>query len=155
TKRGEDVRARLNVLSEIPGAWKAAVRGWRGLNRRFKTEVHGQPTPDANEEYFLYQTLVGVWPFEGAPDDVFRERLRGYMLKAMREAKVHTSCLSPNDAHEQAVLRFLDAILDPKRAKPFRQAFEPFHARVSEIGIYNSLAQLLVKIAAPGVPDFY
>jgi (1->4)-alpha-D-glucan 1-alpha-D-glucosylmutase len=155
TKRGEDVRARLNVLSEIPGAWKAAVTKWRAINRRFKSDVRGTPAPDRNEEYFLYQTLVGVWPF-GAPDaSAVRDRLATYMTKAMREAKIHTSWLSPDEEHEQAVLRFLDAMLDRRRAPLFWQAFGPFQSRVAELGIYNSLAQLLVKIAAPGVPDFY
>jgi (1->4)-alpha-D-glucan 1-alpha-D-glucosylmutase len=154
TKRGEDVRARLNVLSEIPGAWKAAVTKWRALNRRHKTEVRGTLAPDPNEEYLLYQTLVGAWPFD---DDVgmFRDRLRAYMTKALREAKVHTSWLGPDEEYERAVLRFIDAILDRRRPNAFLQVFQPFQARVAELGIYNSLAQLLIKVTAPGVPDFY
>jgi (1->4)-alpha-D-glucan 1-alpha-D-glucosylmutase len=158
TKRGEDVRARLNVLSELPGAWKAAVRRWRGINRRAKTEVNGILAPDPNEEYFLYQTLVGAWPqTAGDPSALprFRERLSGYMTKALREAKVHTDWLSPDEAYEQAVLRFIDAILDRQRSHRFLNAFEPFQARIAELGIYNSLAQLVIKVTAPGVPDFY
>jgi (1->4)-alpha-D-glucan 1-alpha-D-glucosylmutase len=157
TKRGEDARARLNVLSEIPGAWKAAVAKWRALNRRFKTEVKGALVPDANEEYFLYQTLVGVWPFEhGAGGEaLFRDRVTRYIQKTLREAKVHTSWLSPDEAYEKAVIRFVEALLDRRRAGPFLQSFEPFQARVAELGIYNSLAQLLIKVTAPGVPDFY
>ena len=154
-KRGEDVRARLNVLSEIPGAWKDAVAKWRAVNRRFKTERNGAAVPDPNEEYFLYQTLIGAWPFGNVDRAAFRDRMRAYMTKAMRESKVHTSWLSPDEEHEAAVLRFLDAILDGRRAGTFLQAFEPFQARVAELGIYNSLAQLLIKIAAPGIPDFY
>jgi (1->4)-alpha-D-glucan 1-alpha-D-glucosylmutase len=154
TKRGEDVRARLNVLSEIPGAWKTAVAKWRLLNRRFKTEVRGESAPDANEEYFLYQTLVGMWPFE-RDDGQVRERLRHYIVKSMREAKVHSSWLSPDEEHEHAVLRFVDAILDRRRSAPFLQSFEELWRRVAEHGIYNSLSQLLIKITAPGVPDFY
>jgi (1->4)-alpha-D-glucan 1-alpha-D-glucosylmutase len=153
SKRGEDVRARLNVLSEIPGAWKPAVAKWRSLNRRFKTEVRGEPAPDSNEEFFLYQTLIGMWPFER--DDRVRERLREYMIKAMREAKVHSSWLSPDEEHERAVLRFVDAILDRRRSAVFLQSFEELWQRVAELGIYNSLSQLLIKITAPGVPDFY
>ncbi len=153
TKRGEDVRARLNVLSEIPGAWKAAVAKWRTLNRRFKSEVDGQTAPDPNEEYFLYQTLIGVWPWQ--EDASLGDRLRVYMTKAMREAKVHSSWLSPNDAHERAVLRFLEAIIDRQRSAPFLQSFHEFWTRVAELGIYNSLSQTLIKITAPGVPDFY
>lgn len=158
SKRGEDVRARLNVLSEIPGAWKGAVRRWRGINRRFKTDVSGAPAPDANEEYFIYQTLVGAWPFHIAHPGALaalRDRLTAYMTKALREAKVHTDWLRPNEGYESAVLRFIDAILDRQRSKRFLSAFEPFQARVAELGIYNSLAQLVIKITAPGVPDFY
>jgi (1->4)-alpha-D-glucan 1-alpha-D-glucosylmutase len=157
TKRGEDVRARVNVLSEIPGAWKAASAKWRAVNRRFKVEVRGAPAPDANEEYLIYQTLVGAWPFE--TDDRSRaelaDRLEAYTIKALRESKIHTSWLSPDEEYEQAVTRFVRAILDRRRPSAFLQTFEPFQARVAEAGIYNSLAQLLVKITAPGVPDFY
>src|SRR4029079_7143714 len=117
TKRGEDVRARINVLSEIPDAWKAAALKWRTLNRRFKTDVGGSLAPDPNEEYLLYQTLVGVWPFEPAGD--FEERLCGYITKALRESKAHTSWLSPDEAYERAVQGFVKAILDRGRAGPF------------------------------------
>ena len=156
TKRGEDVRARIDVLSEIPGAWKAAVARWRTLNRRHKTDVGGL-APDANEEYLLYQTLVGAWPFDAdaAALDSFRARMQEYMQKAMREAKAHTSWVNPNEEYESAVMRFVAAILDPRRSGPFLQAFAPFQARVAELGIYNSLAQLAIKLTAPGVPDFY
>jgi (1->4)-alpha-D-glucan 1-alpha-D-glucosylmutase len=155
TKRGEDVRARLNTLSEIPGAWKDVVGKWRAVNRRFKTEVQDALAPDANEEYFLYQTLVGSWPFGEIDLPEYRERIRAYMTKAMREAKVHTTWLSPNDDYERAVLGFVDAILDRRHAAPFFQTFAPFQARVAQLGIFNSLAQLIIKIAAPGIPDFY
>jgi len=134
TKRGEDVRARLNVLSEIPGAWKAAVTKWRAVNRRHKSDVNGW-APDPNEEYLIYQTLAGAWPSEpmdADADDRFRQRLIDYVRKALR-----------------------DAILDRRRLNPFLQAFLPFQARVAELGVYNSLAQLTIKITAPGVPDFY
>ncbi len=153
TKRGEDVRARLNVLSEIPDDWKTAVTKWRASNRRFRSDVGGVVVPDPNDEYLVYQTLVGAWPFDATAQSAFRERLTNYLRKAMREAKRHTSWLSPNDDYESAVLRFVDAILDPRR--PFLHLFTPFQARIAELGVYNSLAQLLIKITAPGVPDFY
>jgi (1->4)-alpha-D-glucan 1-alpha-D-glucosylmutase len=157
TKRGEDLRARVNVLSEIPGAWKAAATKWRTVNRRFKVEIRGALAPDANEEYLIYQTLVGMWPFD--IDDRAREelveRLTVYTTKALREAKVHTSWLSPDEEYERAVSQFVRAILDRRRPSVFLQTFEPFQARVAEAGVYNSLAQLLIKITAPGVPDFY
>jgi (1->4)-alpha-D-glucan 1-alpha-D-glucosylmutase len=155
TKRGEDVRARLNALSEIPGAWKAAVSKWRAFNRRFRTELQGKVAPDRNEEYLLYQTMVGAWPFDVLVQSAFHERLAAYMKKAMREAKLHTSWLRPNEEYEAAVLHFVDAILDDRRSNLFLQSFRTFQARVAELGIYNSLAQLLIKITAPGVPDFY
>ena len=156
TKRGEDVRARINVLSEIPGAWKGAVSKWRALNRRHKTDV-GAAAPDPAEEYLLYQTLVGAWPFEtdDATAEAFRTRIQDYMRKALREAKVHTSWVNPSEEYEAAVSRFVAAILDRRRSGPFLQAFLPFQSRVAELGIYNSLAQLAIKLTAPGVPDFY
>jgi (1->4)-alpha-D-glucan 1-alpha-D-glucosylmutase len=157
TKRGEDVRARINVLSEIPEAWKASAAKWRTLNRRFKADINGAPAPDSHDEYLIYQTLIGAWPFD--TDDrtraCFTDRIAGYMTKALREAKVHTSWLSPHEEYEQGVEQFVRAILDRRRPNAFLQSFEPFQARVAEAGIYNSLAQLLVKITAPGVPDFY
>jgi (1->4)-alpha-D-glucan 1-alpha-D-glucosylmutase len=157
TKRGEDVRARLNVLSEIPGAWREAVTRWRTLNRRFKRDVKGVAAPDPNEEYLIYQTLVGAWPFDADRSDHrrFLDRMGAYMTKALREAKVHTSWLSPDEDYERGVLDFLRAILARGRANPFLESFVPFQVRVAQIGIYNSLAQLLIKITAPGVPDFY
>jgi (1->4)-alpha-D-glucan 1-alpha-D-glucosylmutase len=158
TKRGEDVRARLNVLSEIPGVWKSAVMKWRALNRRFKIDVDGALVPGENEEYLLYQTLVGAWPFDADGDEAltkFRERITAYMTKALREAKVNTSWSNPDETYERATMRFVEAILDRRRAHLFHQSFQPFQARVAELGIYNSLAQLLIKITAPGVPDFY
>jgi (1->4)-alpha-D-glucan 1-alpha-D-glucosylmutase len=157
TKRGEDVRARLNVLSEVPGAWKDAVGKWRALNRRLRVAVQGRLAPSRNEEYLLYQTLTAAWPFErdAATQAAFTDRIVAYMQKAMREAKLHTNWLSPDEAYEKAVERFVRAILDRRRPTPFLAAFEPFQARIAELGIYNGLAQQVVKITAPGVPDFY
>jgi len=160
TKRGEDVRVRIDVLSEIPGAWKAAVTRWRALNRRYRTEYAGRLAPSANEEYLLYQTLVGAYPFAFGTDDAstraaFTGRIVEYMRKAMREAKEHTSWLSPDEEYEKAVIKFIESILDCRRAAAFLQEFEPFQARVARTAISNSLAQLLIKMTAPGVPDFY
>jgi len=113
--------------------------------------------PDANEEYLIYQTLVGAWPFEADADTAaaFVARVVSYMQKALREAKVHTSWLSPDEAYEAAVERFVVNILDRQRPNAFLHAFVPFQARVAQLGIYNSLAQLVIKVTAPGVPDFY
>lgn len=157
TKRGEDVRARLNVLSEMPGAWKSGIARWRVVNRRFKTEVKGVAAPGANEEYLIYQTLLGAWPFETDPETraSFCDRIVAYTTKAMREAKVHTSWLNPDTEYEAAVERFVRALLDRRRMNMFLQSFEPLQARIAHLGIANSLAQLLIKITAPGIPDFY
>jgi (1->4)-alpha-D-glucan 1-alpha-D-glucosylmutase len=148
TKRGEDVRARINVLSEIPIEWRARVGAWQKLNRKLREAVDGRPTPGANTEYLIYQTLVGAWPIDA-------ERLRAYVLKATREAKSHTSWINPNARYDETLARFVDAILDPARSSRFLDDFTTFQARVAHFGAINSLAQTLVKITAPGVPDFY
>jgi (1->4)-alpha-D-glucan 1-alpha-D-glucosylmutase len=148
TKRGEDVRTRINVLSEIPAEWRARVTAWSRLNRKHRTMVDGVPTPGANTEYLIYQTLVGAWPIDG-------ERLRTYLGKALREAKVHTSWINPNERYDEAIAKFADAILDPAQSGPFLDDFLPFQTRVAHFGTFASLGQVLVKITAPGVPDFY
>jgi len=148
TKRGEDVRARINVLSEIPIEWRARVGAWQKLNRKLRETVDGAPTPGANTEYLIYQTLVGAWPIDA-------ERLRAYVLKATREAKSHSSWINPNARYDETLARFVDAILDPARSSRFLDDFTTFQARVAYFGALNSLAQTLVKITAPGVPDFY
>jgi (1->4)-alpha-D-glucan 1-alpha-D-glucosylmutase len=148
TKRSEDVRARINVLSEIPGEWRQRVAAWQRLNRRHRTTVDGRPTPGANTEYMIYQTLVGAWP-------ITVERLRDYMLKAIREAKSHTAWVNPNVRYDEAVARFVEAILDPAQSHRFLEDFTAFQGRLAHFGAFNALAQTLVKITAPGVPDFY
>lgn len=153
TKRGEDMRARLDVLSELPGDWKAAVARWRALNRRLKTDVCGRTAPDPNEEYLIYQTVVGAWPFDPVAEQGLTARLTAFTQKALREAKVHTSWLTPDEPYERAVLGFVERILDPVR--PFVPAMRAFQRRVAEMGLVNSLSQLLIKCTAPGVPDFY
>jgi (1->4)-alpha-D-glucan 1-alpha-D-glucosylmutase len=148
TKRGEDVRARINVLSEIPDEWRRRVMLWQRMNRKHRTTVDGLPTPGANTEYLIYQTLVGAWP-------IGPERLRAYLMKAIHEAKSHTSWINPNTRYDDAIARFADAILDPARSAPFLDDLVAFQARIAHYGTFNSLAQTLVKITAPGVPDFY
>ncbi len=148
TKRSEDVRARINVLSEIPGEWRARVETWQNLNRKHRVVVDGQAVPGPNEEYLLYQTLVGAWP-------ISLERLQAYLLKAIHEAKVETSWINPTTRYDEAVLGFAEAVLDPARSAPFLADFTRFQTRVANFGALNSLAQVLVKVTAPGVPDFY
>jgi (1->4)-alpha-D-glucan 1-alpha-D-glucosylmutase len=157
TKRSEDVRARLNVLSEIPGAWKQATGRWARTNRHERTTIDGQSYPSRNEEYLLYQTLVGSWPLTDMDEGALRDytaRIVAYMQKAMREAKVYTSWLNPIERHESAMTRFVEAVLAPSN-RAFRDDFIEFWRRIAQLGLYNSLSQLLVKLTAPGVPDFY
>ena len=157
TKRSEDVRARLNVLSELPGAWKQAATRWARLNRRGRSVIDEQSYPSRNEEYLLYQTLLGTWPLEPmtpAQEQDYRSRIVTYMHKAMREAKVYTSWINPSELHEEAMTRFVESVLAPDN-RAFRQDFLMLHRIVAQYGIYNSLSQLAIKIGAPGVPDFY
>ncbi|PSB07884.1 malto-oligosyltrehalose synthase [Pleurocapsa sp. CCALA 161] len=150
TKRGEDIRARLNVLSEIPQEWSRQVNEWRKLN-----QVHKQESmPDANDEYFFYQTLLGVFPFAESDLANLPTRIKDYILKAVREAKVHTAWLRPDEEYEQAFFSFIERILSTKESD-FWQQFRPFQKQIAEYGIYNSLAQVLIKNTAPGVPDLY
>lgn len=155
TKRSEDVRARLNVLSEIPAEWEAQVNIWRGLNSGHKRVVRDQVVPDANDEYFLYQTLVGAFPLESAELDSFSDRIADYVVKAVREAKVHTAWLRPDTDYEDSFVAFARAILTPGEDNLFLEKFQAFQERIADYGVYNSLAQVLLKLAVPGVPDFY
>jgi (1->4)-alpha-D-glucan 1-alpha-D-glucosylmutase len=158
TKRGEDVRARIDVLSEIPGEWYRAIRRWRDLNRSAKTRVDERHAPDSNEEYLLYQTLVGTWPLYPMNEEehaAYLRRMDGYMQKALHEAKVHTSWVNPHGEYEQAVTKFVERVLDPSPANAFLQELRQFQAPIARAGMYNSIAQLTLKIASPGVPDFY
>jgi (1->4)-alpha-D-glucan 1-alpha-D-glucosylmutase len=148
TKRGEDVRARISVLSEIPGQWRRRVARWQRLNRRHRTVVDGRPVPGPTEEYLIYQTLVGAWP-------ITPERMHAYVTKAMREAKSSTSWINPDERYEAAVLRFTETVLDRRRSREFLRDLGEFQERVAHFGRLNGLAQVLVKITAPGVPDFY
>lgn len=156
TKLGEDVRARLYVLSEIPDEWVRWATEWRRMNRRHKTSVETIEAPDANEEYRLYQTLIGCWPagpFE--PDDAFRQRIREHVRKAVNESKRNTHWFHPNEKWLEACDRFVDALLSPESGREFIASFRPKAQRVAELGVVNSLAQVVLKVTSPGVPDFY
>lgn len=157
TKRGEDVRARINVLSEIPVEWRRQLVGWARSNRSLRSEINGEPAPSRNDEYLLYQTLLGAWPLEEMDEESlkdFLERIQAYMQKAMREAQVHTSWTGVNEQYEEAVARFVEALLSPGH-DPFVEKFAPFQRRVARLGALNSLSQTLVKLTSPGVPDIY
>jgi (1->4)-alpha-D-glucan 1-alpha-D-glucosylmutase len=157
TKRGEDVRVRIHVLSEVPQEWRAAVTRWRRWNRGHLTRLDGQPAPDPSDEYLLYQTLVGAWPQPDDPADhaEFTTRIQAYMRKAAREAKVHTSWISPNEAYETALEEFVARLLDPAPGNRFLEDLMAFQGPVARLGAVNSLSQCVLKITAPGVPDFY
>lgn len=145
TKRSEDVRARINVFSELPREWARAVSDWSRRARRHTRRVDGRRAPDRNEEYLLWQTIVGAWPIE-------RQRLVAYMQKATKEAKVNTSWINPNPRWDEAVAAFAEAVLTDLE---LMAAVEPFARRVAHYGAYNSLSQTLLKLASPGVPDIF
>jgi (1->4)-alpha-D-glucan 1-alpha-D-glucosylmutase len=159
-KRGEDVRARLNALSELPLEWRRQVGRWARLNRLKRREVDGHRVPGRNDEYLLYQTLVGAWPFEidtpGHPGLAeFTERLVAYMIKASREAKVRTSWTAPDQEYEAGLERFVRRILDPQEGRVFLADLLAFQPRIALVGAVNGLAQTLLKLTVPGVPDTY
>jgi len=158
TKRSEDVRARINVLSEIPRAWRAAVNRWARLNRRHRREVEGEPAPSRNDEYLFYQSLVGVWPLVPTDGKGLRElvdRMQVYMEKATREAKVRTSWINPNPEYDAAVRGFVAAALEDHPKNRFLPEFRRFHEQVVNWGLYSALSQTLLKLTSPGVPDVY
>jgi (1->4)-alpha-D-glucan 1-alpha-D-glucosylmutase len=158
TKRSEDVRARINVLSELPDEWSASVKRWGHLNDPHRQQVEDRRVPDANEEYLLYQTLVGAWPLQTrSPENHadFVERIQQYMLKALHEAKVHSSWINPDPDYDKAIQEFVRLILNEEVNGAFLNDFRSFQHRVSHLGLFNSLSQTLLKLASPGVPDTY
>ncbi len=155
TKRGEDVRARINVLSEIPEEWEKQVKVWSDRNADKKRKSKVRTVPDRNDEYFFYQMLVGAFPFAESERPQFVERMKDYVTKAIREAKAHTAWLRPDTDYEEGFVAFVEKVLDPAEDNQFLKEFLPFQQRVADYGVYNSLSQTLLKITAPGVPDFY
>jgi (1->4)-alpha-D-glucan 1-alpha-D-glucosylmutase len=162
TKRGEDARARINVISELPDEWSTHVTRWSAINDGARTPRGDGHAPDRNDEWLYYQALVGAWPAEklGAPIPTsapmpFVERMRTYMRKAMKEAKRHTSWLHENHEYEEATIAFIDASLVGETAEAFLASFIPFQRRLAWFGMVNSLAQLMLRIGSPGVPDIY
>jgi (1->4)-alpha-D-glucan 1-alpha-D-glucosylmutase len=158
TKRSEDVRARISLLSEMPEAWQDAVARWSSTNAEKKTDVNGTPAPDRNDEYLLYQTLVGAWNEEspGSPEFAqFRDRIAAYMEKATREAKVHTSWVNPNEEYDAAIQKFVHTVLDDTGQSEFLKDLQSFQRRIIFCGQFNSLSQVLLKLTSPGMPDIY
>jgi (1->4)-alpha-D-glucan 1-alpha-D-glucosylmutase len=146
TKRGEDARARLNVLSEMPEEWERRLERWMGWNAHWKTVVGGAEAPSASEEILVYQTLLGAWPCE-------IERIHEFLVKALREAKLNSSWIAAREEYERAVLEFCTKIVGDEGG--WMPDFLEFHATVARHGARNGLGQLVLKIAAPGLPDFY
>jgi (1->4)-alpha-D-glucan 1-alpha-D-glucosylmutase len=152
TKRGEDVRARISVLSEMPEEWRQALKTWSRINRKKKRRVGGIEVPDKNDEYFFYQTVIGTYPFDDSERAGFEERIKAYIIKAVREAKVHTAWIKPDSDYEDAFTAFVAATLnDPG----FLEHFMPFQKKVAYYGLFNALSMALIKMTFPGVPDFY
>jgi malto-oligosyltrehalose synthase len=149
TKRGEDVRARLNVLSDIPGEWFEVVSQWREMNQSLKQNSIPAPT----EEYFIYQSLVGAYPMHTCTHDSFVTRFEAYLIKSLREAKMHSGWEKPNEEYESTCIEFLRKLL--KTDSLFMKSFIDFHRRIVDFGIVNSLAQVLLKFTCPGIPDTY
>jgi (1->4)-alpha-D-glucan 1-alpha-D-glucosylmutase len=154
TKRGEDARARLMALTELPGEWASAVARWKILNAPHLVVEGEMRAPTATFEYMLYQALLGAWP-SGHRDDSFRQRMQAYALKAAREGKQETSWLNPHQAYEAGLRTFIDRILDRSVSAEFLSSLGTLAQRVSLLGALNSLSQITLKATIPGVPDFY
>jgi maltooligosyltrehalose synthase len=147
TKRGEDVRARLNAVTCFYDEWASLVRSWMKENTKFKTNNW----PDNNDEYLIYQTVAGTYPLK--EENNYAERLHEYFQKALREAKIHSNWAEPNEQYESACINFIDKILEQNSA--FKKSFLPFFEKIAEYGMYNSLGQLMLKFTCPGIPDVY
>ncbi len=157
-KRSEDVRCRIDVLSEMPGAWRLALRRWSEMNRPKKKKIEGASAPSRNDEYLLYQILLGTYPARGLDEaalGAYRERIEQYMLKAAREAKAHTSWISPNEEYEGALAAFVRALLGRVQPNPFLDDLRVQVETIEWFGSLTSLSLALVKFTSPGVPDLY
>ncbi len=161
TKRSEDVRTRMVAISEMPELWRRSLQRWRLANRRWKRTINDVEAPDGNEEYLLYQTLLGTWPVQpsGLPEEAataeYTERIQTYMAKALHEAKVNTSWIQPNEEWDAAMRDFVGRILDSSPRNKFVPAFLPVVQEIARLGAINSLSQTLLKLTSPGVPDIY
>jgi (1->4)-alpha-D-glucan 1-alpha-D-glucosylmutase len=160
TKRGEDARARLAVLSDLPDEWRREVNAWSRLIRARRGDIEREGPPDRNDEYMFYQLLLGSWPPElidqrdEAALDAYRQRVLEALQKCLREAKLHTSWTAPDPAYEEAMRAFALDALDPTR-NGFLASFLPFVGRIARLGVENSIVQTVMKLTAPGVPDIY
>ncbi len=156
TKRGEDARARINVLSEMPAEWRKQLRQWSRVTAGARTRIGATFAPDRNDEYLFYQNLLAIWPASAeVAETSIVQRMQEYMAKAIKEAKTHSSWINPSNEYDEATARFISQVLTAKPSGPFLELFRPFARRVAKLSELNSLSQLTLKLAAPGVPDFY
>jgi (1->4)-alpha-D-glucan 1-alpha-D-glucosylmutase len=161
TKRSEDVRARMLAIAEVPQLWRSALQRWRVINRRWKRNLEEAAAPDANEEYLFYQTLLGTWPIDAAGraeltvDSEYIQRIQAYMAKALKEAKVNTSWIQPNEPWDSAMSDFVAQVLDSSPKNKFIPSLLPVAEEIARLGAINSLSQVALKLTAPGVPDIY
>ena len=158
SKRAEDLRARINVLSEVPVLWQGTIERWLGWAERYQGQTAAGPAPFRNDLWLLFQTLAGIWPArppEPAEREELRDRVKAYMLKATREAKQHTSWVSPDESYETALAGCIEGLLRPSGPNPFVEDLQAFASRIAPFGFHNSLGQLALKFTAPGVPDLY
>lgn len=155
TKRSEDVRMRIAAISEIPGEWRAAVKKWGKLNKKLRVKVGDESAPSRNEEYLLYQTLIGSWPLVEEDHEKYLSRIQQYMIKAIKEAKINSSWTEPHEEWEKAVQDFVAAILDERNSAEFLADFSSFADQVAPLGAMNSLTQIVLKCTTPGTPDIY
>jgi len=161
TKRSEDVRARMVAISELPQLWRRSMQRWRLLNRKWKRTIDEAQAPDPNEEYLLYQTLLGTWPVnthsqaEQTASAEYVARIQAYMAKALNEAKLNTSWIRPNEDWLGAMRDFVAKILETSSKNKFLPNFFPVVEEIARLGAINSLTQTLLRLTSPGVPDIY
>ena len=161
TKRSEDVRARMLAISEVPHLWRRNLQRWRAINRKWKQRLDEADAPDGNEEYLLYQTLLGTWPIESngaaaaAVSAEYIARIQAYMAKALKEAKINTSWIQPNEQWDEAMQNFVARILDPSPKNKFPTSLVELAEEIARVGAINSFSQVALKLTAPGVPDIY
>ena len=158
TKRSEDVRMRIAAISEFPDLWRQALRRWAKWNRNHRRKIGGEMAPSRNEEYLIYQTLLGAWPlgeWDAESREDFKGRIQQYLTKALKEAKINSSWTEPNEEWEKAVSDFVEAVLDERRSGEFLADFVQFAEKIQAAGAMNSLTQTILKCTLPGVPDFY
>ncbi len=153
TKRGEDARIRLNALTLCPHQWIHQVQHWHAMNREHAGQAGEQPAPDMNDEYYIYQSIIGAFPVDGVITDAFVQRLSDYIIKVLREAKVHSNWSAPGEAYENACLHFIRQLFAAH--SPFTESVRGFCEKLNEQAAIYSLSQTLVKITAPGIPDIY